>query len=95
MEDKDKFGRWQICSQEVARAVSKFEDSTVLKEHEHCEFHHYGDSKSFQEKFVKYVSALTKGFNQLGNPFEPDESNELIQLGTKDVMGDNVVLIVR
>ena len=37
------------------------------------------------------MSSLTKEFNQLGNPFEPDESNELIQLGTKDVMGDNVV----
>ena len=63
----------------------------MLKENEHSEFDHHEETKSFQEKFVKYVSSLTKEFNRLGNPFEPDESNELIQLGTKDVMGDNVV----
>ena len=62
-EDKDKFLRWQICSLEVARAASQFENSTVLKENEHSEFHHHEDSKSFQEKIAKHVSSLTKEFN--------------------------------
>ena len=91
IEDEDKFCRLQICSPEVARAVSQFEDSTVLKENEHSEFHHHTDSKSFQEKFAKHMSSTTKEFNQLWNPFEPGESNELIQLGTKGVKGDDVV----
>ena len=64
-KDEDKFRRWQICSLEVVRAVSQFEDSTVLKENEHSEF----QEKSFQEKFVKHLSSLTIEFNQLGNPF--------------------------
>ena len=37
-KDEDKFRRWQICSLEVVRAVSQFEDSTVLKENEHSKF---------------------------------------------------------
>ena len=31
-KDDDKLCRWQICSLEAARAFSKFEDSTELKE---------------------------------------------------------------
>ena len=94
-EDEDKFRRWQICSPEVARVVSEFEDITLLKGNEHSEFHHHEDSKAFQEKFAKHVALLTTEFNQLGNPFEQDESKELVQLGTKDVMADNVVPTVR
>ena len=36
------------------------------------------------------MSSLKKEFNQIGNPFEPDKSNELIPLGTKDVMDVNI-----
>ena len=94
-EDEDKFRRWQICSPEVARVVSKFEDITVLKGNVHSEFHHHEDSKTFQEKFARRTAMLTTEFNQIGNPFGPDESKELVQLGTKDVMADNVVFKVR
>ena len=94
-EDEDKFRRWQICSPEVARIVSEFENITVLKGNEHSEFHHHEDSKAFQEKFAKHVALLTTEFNQLGSPFGPNESKELVQLGTKDVMTDNVVSTVR
>ena len=76
---------------EDARAVSQC-DSSILKENE---FNHHEDSKSFQEKFAKHVSSTTKEFNQLGNPFEPDESNELIQLGTKARLGDDVVPTIK
>ena len=95
MEDEDKFRRWQIYSPEVARVVSEFEDITILKGNEHSEFHHHEDSKAFQEKVAKHVALLTTEFNQLGNPFGPDELKELVQLGTKDVMTDNVVSTVR
>ena len=94
-EDEDKFQRWQICSPEVARVVSEFEDITVRKGNEHSNFHHHEDSKAFQDKFAKHVALLTIEFNQLGNPFGPDELKELVQLGTKDVMTDNVVSSVR
>ena len=76
---------------EDARAVSQC-DSSILKENE---FNHHEDSKSFQEKFAKHVSSTTKEFNQLGNPFESDESNELIQLGTKARLGDDVVPTIK
>ena len=45
----------------------------------------------FQIRFAKHVNDLLTEFEQLGNPFMSDESNKLIQLGTKDVMGDNVI----
>ena len=79
---------------EDARAVSQC-DSSILNENEHSEFNHHKDSKSFQEKFAKHVSSTTKEFNQLGNPFESDESNELIQLGTKARLGDDVVPTIK
>ena len=94
-EDEDKFRRWQICSPEVARVVSEFEDITVLKGNVHSEFHHHEDSKTFQEKFARRTALLTTEFNQIGNPFGPHESKELVQLGAKDVMADNVVSKVR
>lgn len=59
-EDEDKFRRWQIYKPEVARDVSQFEDSTVLAENEHSEFHHHEDSQSLQKKFEKRLSPLTK-----------------------------------
>ena len=83
-----------MSSPEIARVVSELEDITVLKGNEHSEFHHPEDSKAFQEKFAKHVALLTTELNQLGNPFEPDELKELVQLGTKDVMKD-VVSTVR
>ena len=46
-------------------------------------------------RFDKHVNDLLTEFEQLGNPFMPDESNELIQLGTKDVMGDDVMKTVK
>ena len=49
----------------------------------------------FQIRFAKHVNDLLTEFEQLGNPFMPDESNELIQLGTKDVMGDDVIKAVK
>ena len=79
---------------EDARAVSQC-DSSILNENEHSEFNHHKDSKSFQEKFAKHVSSTTKEFNQLGNPFESDESKELIQLGTKARLGDDVVRTIK
>ena len=94
-EDQDKSRKWQICSPEVARVVSEFEDFTVLKGNEHSEFHHHEDSKAFGENFAKHVALLTTGFNQLGNLFGPDELKELVQLGTKDGMTDNVISTVR
>ena len=38
-EDEKKFRRWQICSAEVAKLFTEFENGTALKENEHSEFH--------------------------------------------------------
>ena len=89
-EDEEKFRHWTICSPEIARAVVEFEEETVLQQRQHGSFHHHEDSNSFQIRFAKHVNDLTE-FDQLGNPFMSDESNELMQLGTKDVMGDDVI----
>ena len=94
-EDERKFCRWKICSPEVARLAMEFENGTVLKENEHSEFHHHEDSPSFQEKSKKHVSGLAMELKQLGNPFIVDESAELFQLNTKDVMGEAVFMTVK
>ena len=46
-EAEKKFRGWQLCSPEVVRPVTKFENGTALKENEHSEFHHHEDSPSF------------------------------------------------
>ena len=94
-EDEEKFRHWTICSPEIARAVAEFEEGTVLQQKQHGSFHHHEDSNSFQIRFAKHVNDLLTEFEQLGNPFMSDESNELIQLGTKDVMGDDVIKTVK
>ena len=88
-EDEDKFRRWQICRPEVARAVSEFEEITVLKENEHSVYNHHEDSEAF--KFRTDVDKLSTEIKQLGNPFNSTscgDSKELIQLGNKDVMNE-------
>ena len=61
----------------------------------HTTFHYHEDSDSFKARFSKDVSSLTTEFKQLGSPFLPDEAAELIQLGTRDVMGPEVISTVR
>ena len=82
-EDAEKFRHWTICSPEIAKAVAESEEGTVLQEKQHGRFHHHEDSNSFQIRFAKNVHDLLTEFEQLGNPFMSDESNEVIPLGTK------------
>ena len=79
----------------MAKLVTEFENGTVLKENEHSEFHHHEDFPSFQEEFKKHVSGVAMELEQLGNPFILDESVELFQLDTKDVMAETVVVMVK
>ena len=67
----------------------------MSQQKQHGSFHPREVSNSFQIQFAKHVNDLLTEFEQLGNPFMPDESNELIQLGTKDVMGDDVIKAVK
>ena len=83
-EDEEKFRHWAICSPEIARAVAEFEERTVLQQKQHGSFHHHEDSNSFQIRFAEHVNDLLTEFEQLGDSFMSDESNELIKLGTKD-----------
>ena len=84
-------GTRQYVVQKFSRAVVEFEEGTVLQQKQHGSFHHHKDSNSFQIQFAKHVNDLLIEFEQLGNPFMTDESNELIQLGAKDVMGDDII----
>lgn len=94
-EDEDKFRRWQICSPEVARAVSEFEDSTILKQNEHSVYNHHDNSPTFQQRLNRHVDKLSDEITNLGNPFIcSGESKELVQLGTKDVIGEDAAKIV-
>ena len=81
-EDRGMFQRWQICSLEVTRVVSEFEELTVLKGNEHSKYDHHEDSPAFQENFRRDVDNVSKEIEKLENPFIVDDSKELIQLGT-------------
>ena len=67
----------------------------MSQQKQHGSFHPHEDSNSFQIQFAKHFNDLLTEFEQLGNPFMFDESNELIQLGTKAVMGDDVIKTVK
>ena len=67
----------------------------MSQQKQHGSFHPREVSNSFQIQFAKHVNDLLTEFEQLGNPFMFDESNELIQLGTKAVMGDDVIKTVK
>ena len=96
-ENEDMLRRWMVCTPEIARSVAEFEAASVLQENEHHkEFHHHEDSRSFQQRFQTHVDDLVNEFVQLGNPFiAHGDTSELIQLGTRDVMSDDVVQTVR
>ena len=67
----------------------------MSQQKQHGSFHPHEDSNSFQIQFAKHVNDLLTEFEQLGNPFMFDESNELIQLGTKAVICDDVIKTVK
>ena len=66
-----------------------------MKTKHHTIFHHHEDPDTFKARFSKHVSDLTTGFEQPRNPFLADEAAELIQLGTRGVMGPGVSNMVR
>ena len=86
---------WTICRPEISRAVAEFEKGTVLETNHHTIFHHHEDSDSFTARFRKHVSDPTTEFKQLCNLFLPDETAELIQLATRDVMDPEFTNMVR
>ena len=59
-KDEDKFCRWQICSPKIARAVSQFEDLTVLKENEYSDFHHMKVLSPFKKHLQSMCLLLQK-----------------------------------
>ena len=79
----------------MARAASECEDLIVLEENEHPKYNHQEDSLAFQEKLRKHLDNHSKEMDQLGNPVIVDDSKELIQLGTKGVMGSDAVSTIR
>ena len=84
-----------MFSPEVARVVLEFEYVTVRKQNEHTEFHQHEKSDSPQKKFDSSIKKLVAEFEQLDNPFLDDDRKELYQLGTKDIMSDDVLCAVK
>ena len=94
-ENEEMLLRWMVCGPEVARVVSDFEESSVLRQEDPNIFRHHDQTKGLQRKFCDHVNSLTNEFEKLGNPFLCDDSEELLQLDTRDVMGQSVVETVR
>ena len=91
--DSDR--RWQICSPKVSCLVSEFEELSILKGNEHSVFNHHENTDAFQKSFKEDVNNLSVEITKLGNPFKGKvDKKELVQLGTKDVMGEDAVKTV-
>jgi len=91
-EDDDKLRRWTICGPEIARMVREFEDASVLRNVDSKDFRHHEETPGFQKRFKDHYQSLIEEFEKLGNPFLCEgEDTDLIQLDTRDVMGEDIV----
>ena len=76
-----------LAGPEVARLVNEFEESIT---DDKLAIKHHEQAAHYQTAFVRDVNSLVSTFNGLGNPFA-ESSDELISLGTKDIITEEVV----
>ena len=65
-----------------------------MKNQKDSVYRHHEQTPAFQAQFKKHVRKLVEEFKKLRNPFEDDGNVELIQLDTRDVLGDAVIKTV-
>lgn len=82
--------RWMVAGPEISRMIHEFEGSMSSAEQRDHHEQKPGVQSAFSRDVVNTVSCL----EEFGNPFL-DESENLMAIHTKDIMGDQVVKTVR
>ena len=88
-ENLSAFRKWMISGPEQARLLKEFED--CLSRRKGCELGDYHEEEfSVQKNFKQEAASLIQIIEEMRNPFL-DDSNELLALGTRNVLGESVV----
>lgn len=82
--------RWIIAGPECGRIIDEFESCFPSTQQTAASTLHHEQVPSIQKQFTHDVKEMVSTMQELGNPFLED-SNDLIILDTKVVMGENVV----
>ena len=93
LDNKDALLEWATCGPQIAQMLfdvygAEEDDS----EEEYC--YHHEDTNSFERKFREDRVKLIDAFEGLGNPFS-DSENELVNIYSKQVLGDAAVQSIR
>ena len=90
-ENPTALRRWMVTGPELSLMVEENlrELCTVSQEQDHHE-----PKPTVQSTFSKDVVITVSCFEELGNPFT-EESENLMAIHTKDIMGDTVVATVK
>ena len=90
-KDEEKVQHWMVCGPEVAHVVVEFELLSILRKEETTDYRHHEQTPAFQKWFLNYVNSITDKFSKLGNPFSDSYKDDLMQIGSRDVMDDAAV----
>ena len=82
--------RWMVAGSEMSRMIQEFEGGTFSAEQRDNHEQKPGVQSAFSRDVVNTVSC----FEEMGNPFQ-DESEDLMAIHTRDIMGDEVVKTIR
>lgn len=84
--------QWTTAGPEIARINDQFEKSKETTRTSSTK--HHDQTHTVQKQFASHVNSMVSTFQDLGNPFMED-SNDLIQIDTKEVMNEKAVRSVR
>ncbi|KAK3736761.1 hypothetical protein QZH41_008001 [Actinostola sp. cb2023] len=96
-ENSSELLRWMISGPEISRMIHEFESSQELvnlTDGNTVNLKHHEQTNAVQTKFIKDVKSVCEVFDNMGNPFT-DDSSDLLNLDTKDIMNSDVVTTVR
>jgi hypothetical protein len=82
--------RWTVAGMEMSRMIQEFEGGTSSAEQRG----HHEQKPGVQSAFPRDVVNTVSCFGEMGNPFQ-DESENLMAIHTRDIMGDEVVKTIR
>ena len=85
-----------VAGPDVARIVTEFENTAPCSTANNV--NHHEQSNSYETSFLKDILSVTNCFEKLGNPFEEEGKDLLLQLtvvDTKDAMSNGVVETVK
>ena len=91
-QNPSAFRKWLLAGSEQARLIQAFEKQFLVEKEGEC-FHH-DEGLSTQKTFKLHVLSLVEAIKDMGNPFL-DQSEELLMLGSGNVMDESVVETVR